>query len=257
MIAAALPHALDRTVVIGAPPDTVFNFFTDTPRWAAWWGAGSTIDPRPGGRVYIRMPGGVEAGGEVLELVRPERIVFSYGFASGTPIPIGASRVTIRLASHEGGTTLTLRHEFADAAPRDHHVQGWRYQLSVFANVVADEVQAGAAAAVDRWFAAWSMTDAAEREGALAAIASPALQFRDRFGATDGIADLVPHIGAAQVFMPGLTLARRGDIRHCQGTVLAEWTATAPDGQARGAGTNVFVFGPDGRIVSATGFWRS
>ena len=41
---------LDRTVVIRARPETVFGFFTDSGRWAAWWGAGSTIDPQAGRR---------------------------------------------------------------------------------------------------------------------------------------------------------------------------------------------------------------
>ena len=67
MNSPTLPHALDREVFIRARPATVFGFFTDSARWAAWWGAGSTIDPRPGGRVVIRYPNAVEAGGEVLE----------------------------------------------------------------------------------------------------------------------------------------------------------------------------------------------
>jgi uncharacterized protein YndB with AHSA1/START domain len=257
MTAAALTHSLDRTVVIGAPPAIVFRFFTDSTRWAAWWGAGSTIDARPGGVVFIRHPNGIEAGGEVIEIAPPDRIVFTYGFQSGKPMPIGASTVSIRLAAHPDGTQLTLTHHFAETAARDLHIQGWRYQLSLFANIVADEVQAAAADAIDRWFAAWSMADAAERERTLAAIAVPALRFRDRFGATDGIADLVPHIGAAQQFMPGMTLTRSGAVRHCQGTVLAEWKATAADGQPRGAGTNVFGFDAAGRIQSVTGFWHS
>jgi uncharacterized protein YndB with AHSA1/START domain len=257
MNVAVLPHTLNRTVVIGAPRELVFNYFTDDARWAAWWGAGSTIDARPGGKVYIRHPNGVEAGGDVVEVARPERIVFTYGFMSGTPMPPGTSRVTIRLAPHDAGTELTLVHDFAESGPRDHHVQGWRYQLALFSNIVADEVHGDAARAVDAWFRVWSIADASERERSLAAIASPSLRFRDRFGATDGIADLVPHIGAAQQFMPGMTLSRSGDVRHCQGTVLAEWTAAGPDGQARGAGTNVFVFGPDGRVASVTGFWKA
>lgn len=256
MTVAAMPHSLNRTIVIGAPPPTVFAFFTDSARWAAWWGAGSTIDARPGGAVYIRHPNGIEAGGEVVDVERPKRIVFTYGFMSGNPIPPGSSRVTIELAPHPDGTRLTLVHDFTEPGPRDHHVQGWRYQLSLFANIVSDEAQAGAAEAIDRWLEAWSITDASARERALAAIASPSLRFRDRFGATDGIADLVPHIGAAQVFMPGMTLQRAGDVRHCQGTVLAEWTATGADGQPRGAGTNVFAFDAAGRITSVTGFWK-
>ena len=77
MTAIALAHRLDRTLVIQARRETVFQFFTDTPQWAAWWGAGSTIDPRPGGRMLIRHPNGVEVSGQVLEIQSPERIVFT------------------------------------------------------------------------------------------------------------------------------------------------------------------------------------
>src|SRR5580698_9573034 len=120
-----LPYQLDRTILIKAEPETVFRFFTDSARWAGWWGAGSTIDARPGGKVYIRHPGGVETVGEVLEVRPPERIAFTYGYATGQPIPPGGSEVTIDLEPDPAGTRLRLRHAFAEAAQRDPHVQGW------------------------------------------------------------------------------------------------------------------------------------
>src|SRR5579862_9851353 len=125
----SLEHNLTRTVSIRAPRQTVFNYFTDSARWADWWGAGSTIDPHPGGKVYIRHANGIELGGEVLEVSGPDRIVFTYGFASGKPIPVGASRVTITLREQGDGTLLELFHEFPDSAARNEHVQGWRFQL--------------------------------------------------------------------------------------------------------------------------------
>jgi uncharacterized protein YndB with AHSA1/START domain len=251
-----LAHTLERTIVIRAKPDLVFRFFTDPVRWAGWWGAGSSIEPTPGGRVHIRYPDGTEVAGEVVEVAAPERIVFTYGYVSGKLIPPGGSRVTIRLDPDEQGTRLLLRHEFADAGVRDHHVQGWRYQLSLFSNIVANEANAGAGASVDAWFAAWTIADDAEREGALNRIAARTVTFRDRFSSLDGLADLLPHIAAAIRFMPGMRLQRTGAIRHCQGTVLADWTAIGGDGQQRGRGTNVFVFGFDGRINSVVGFWN-
>jgi len=251
-----LPYTLDRSVTIRATADTVFRFFTDDARWAAWWGAGSTIDPRPGGRVFIRYPNGVEASGEVLEIAAPERIVFTFGFASGKPMPPGNSRVTIRLAAHEQGTRVILTHELADEAARNEHVQGWRYQLSLFANIAADEANAKAVDAVDSWFSAWSVPDEGGRETLLRTVAESTVRFRDRFSAIDGLSELVPHIGAAQRFMPGLRLERNGEIRHCQGVVVAEWIAVSPDGQQRASGINVFTFGVAGRIESVTGFWK-
>jgi uncharacterized protein YndB with AHSA1/START domain len=252
----SLPHRLERSVVIRATPATVFRFFTDTTRWASWWGDGSAIDPRPGGRVLIRYPGGIEVAGEVLEIAAPERLVFTYGFVRGTPIPEGASVVTIRLEPARTGTHLRLSHAFADESVRDEHVQGWRYQLAVFSNVVTNEVNAQAGALVDAWFDVWAETDDAERARKLEAIAGPGVQFRDRYGLTDGAADLLPHVAAAQRFMPGVRLERRGEVRHCQGMLLAGWVARTGDGLEKGRGTNAFVLDADGRIEAVTGFWE-
>jgi uncharacterized protein YndB with AHSA1/START domain len=250
-----LTHQLDRTIDIGAPRDAVFKYFTDSARWAAWWGQGSTIDARPGGRVLVRYPDGTEASGEVIEVAAPARIVFSYGYASGKPIAAGASLVTIRLEAAGRGTRVHLVHQFAEAAVRDEHVQGWRYQLSLFANVVADEVHRDPAALVDAWFAAWNEADDHARTTQLAEIASDEVRMHDRFSCVQGTGELTLHIGASHRFMPGFRLQRDGDARHCQGTVLADWTATGPDGQPRGRGTNVFTLAPDGRIEAVTGFW--
>jgi uncharacterized protein YndB with AHSA1/START domain len=251
----ALSHRLDRTVVIQASRATLFRFFTDQARWATWWGAGSTIDARPGGEMRIRYPDGTEVSGEVIELQAPDRIVFSYGYASGKPIPPGSSRVTIRLEPHGAGTRLYLSHEFAEASVRDDHVHGWRYQLALFGNVVADEVNAGAARSVDAWFSSWSEPNAGLRQQALSEVADRDVRVRDRFALIDGLADLVDHITAGQRFMPGLRMERRGEIRHCQGTALVDWVGLGTDGQERFSGTNVFVFGATGQIEAVTGIW--
>jgi uncharacterized protein YndB with AHSA1/START domain len=251
-----LTHLLQRTLVIDATRPTVFRFFTDTARWAAWWGAGSAIDARPGGRVLIRYPNGVQVLGEVIEIVEPERIVFTYGYESGQPIPPGGSRVTIRLEAVESGTRLHLTHAFAEAEMRDEHLQGWRFQLSLFANLVADEVNAGAPSLADAWFAAWSIGDSAERVRSLESIAAPEVRFRDRYARIDGLVELNDHIAASLRFMPGVRLERKGSVRHCQHTLLADWVARGPDGAERMSGVNVFVLDARGRIASVTGFWN-
>lgn len=252
-----LPWYLERTVAIEASPETVFRFFTDSARWARWWGAGSTIDARQGGKVYIRYPNGVEAQGEVLEVRPGEQIVFTFGYTSGKPVAAGGSRVTIRLEPNDGGTRLHLLHEFADAAARDEHVQGWRFQLSVFGNLVANEVFADAAKTVDAWFEAWAIADEKAREESLAAIVRPGIQFRDRFGLLAGLADLTAHTGAVQRFIPGMRMQRKGEVKHCLATVLADWNAIDKDAKEAMSGTNVFVFHADGRIDSVTVFANS
>jgi len=249
-----LAHRLDRSVMIQATPAIVFSFLTETPRWASWWGAGSEIDARPGGRMKICYPGGREATGEVIEVNAPHRIVFTYGYADGKMIPPGGSRVTIELEAMGFATRLRLMHDVADEGVRNEHIQGWRYQLSLFANIAADLAHAGAAGTVDAWFDAWADPDAASRQQTLSRIAVPTLTFHDRYSNTDGIADLVAHITAAQYFMPDIRMRRRGDIRHCQGTVLADYVAQSADGTERATGTNVFQFAADGALESVTGF---
>lgn len=254
---SSLPHRLDRTVVIRADRETVFSFFTDSDRWASWWGAGSTVGTRPGEPIYIRHPAGVEAAGEIVELEPPSRIVFTYGFVNGNPIPPGASLATITLEPEGAYTRLHLVHEFADAAARDHHVQGWRHQLSVFANAVADYIHRDVNTIVDGWFNGWAEIDPTARERMLGAISRSNITFQDRHSTLDGLAELSAQIGAYHTFMPNVTLTRRGDVRHCQGVALADWVMAGADGKEQGSGTNVFQLGSDGKIESVTGLWAA
>jgi uncharacterized protein YndB with AHSA1/START domain len=247
-------YRLDRSVVIHAEPTVVFRFFQDTERWAAWWGAGSTIEPRPRGRVLIRHPDGVDVVGEVIEIAPPDRIVFSYGFLDRRAEPTADSRVTIALEPLGQSTRLRLTHEFNDAAARDEHVQGWRFQLSVFANVVANEVHAEAATAVDGWFTAWSVSDPTARKDAFARVSSHDVGLRDRFSLIDGLDDLVAHTAAYQRFFPGIRFERRGEIRHCQGVVLADWVTRGDDGTASLKGTCCFTFNTQNQIEAVINF---
>lgn len=249
------PHRLDRTIVIHASRETVFRYFTDSALWASWWGAGSTIGTRVGDRVYIRFANGIEVTGDLVEIVAPERIAFGYGSVSGAPIAVGGSLVTITLEPVGTHTRLRLRHDFADAAARDHHIQGWRHQLSVFANTVADAIVGDAAALVDAWFAAWADPDDTARLRALAAITAADVRFSDRHSLVEGREELNAQIGAYHHFMPGVRLQRRGDTRHCLGTILADWTFAGADGSEQGAGTNVFRVG-EGRVLQEiVGVW--
>ena len=136
-----LPFSLEREVVICASRATVFRYFTESERWARWWGQGSRIDPRPGGAMLIVYPGGSTAEGTVESIEPVERIVFTYGYnRPDTPIPPGGSRVTITLTETKAGTRVVLKHDVATEAIRGEHAAGWRYQMSVFADVVSREL---------------------------------------------------------------------------------------------------------------------
>ena len=119
---AEFPETLERRITIAASPETVFRYFTDSQRFARWWGEGSRIDGRAGGDVSIRYPDGTVVNGQVIEIDPPRRIAFTYRYATG--VPAEGSLVTITLAGSSEGTLLTLTHAFASAKIRDAHVQG-------------------------------------------------------------------------------------------------------------------------------------
>jgi uncharacterized protein YndB with AHSA1/START domain len=80
-----LNEYLDREITICARRETVFRYFTDSERFAKWWGQGSQIDARPGGAVTIRYPNAVTVTGEVKEIDPPSKIVFTYAYAGNIP----------------------------------------------------------------------------------------------------------------------------------------------------------------------------
>jgi uncharacterized protein YndB with AHSA1/START domain len=246
---------LERTIVIRATRETVFRYFTDSARFAAWWGDGSHIDPRPGGAVYIRYPNAVVALGEVRDIDPPARIRFTFGYESGQPIGPGASLVTVTLRDTPDGTLLQLVHELPDAASRDAHVPGWRYQLSVFSHVVTREQHQGLTGVVDRYFAAWTETDPVRRRELLAAAVTDDVSFRDPYGVVDGVDELALHIAGIQHHMAGVRPVREGDPSACQGSALVRWTARGDGDRLFGSGTNALDLAPDGRIRRVVGFW--
>ena len=89
----------------------------------------------------------------------------------------------------------------------------------------------------------------------LAACTTDDVSMQDRFACVRGRDDLHGHIANTHVHLPGMTMSRVGEVRHCQGTVLVDWTAQDAQGAPRGKGTSVVRLHPDGRIAGVVGFW--
>jgi len=126
-------------------------------------------------------------------------------------IPVGGSVVTIQLKEHANGTLLELRHDLPTAVERDHHVPGWRFQLALFANVVANEQYAGTTVMVDQWIRAWAETDATARTRLLTACTTDDVTMQDNYSCLRGREDLLDHIQMSQMFMPGVVMTRVGE----------------------------------------------
>ena len=186
-----LNQFLDREITICARRETVFRYFTDSERFARWWGAGSQIDARPGGAVLIRYPNAVTVTGEVKEIDPPRRIVFTYAYAGNIPSDGSLSSAKIR----------------------DTHVQGWRYQLALFSKTVSEDEHSHAAERIDEFLRAWGDPDPAMRRSLAESCMTAEISFRDAFSATDGIEEMLANLEAIQIFMPGMKLTRAGEVR--------------------------------------------
>lgn len=127
--------ALTLERAIAAPPEKVFDAFTQAGTLARWFSPSdqyaSTVpecDARPGGRYRIEMRhsgGNVHVVYGVFELVtRPSRLVFSFAWENMPER--GNSRVTVTFEKTGAGTKLVLfQEQLPSAEMREAHTAGW------------------------------------------------------------------------------------------------------------------------------------
>jgi uncharacterized protein YndB with AHSA1/START domain len=118
-----------------APPERVFEAWTDPAVLRRWWAArpewdspAAKADARPGGRYRLSMidtsTGETRTvAGEYTEVVRPRRLVYTWRW-EGMPTE---TRVSVDFHADGDGTRVELRQTgFPDAHDRDMHADGWR-----------------------------------------------------------------------------------------------------------------------------------
>jgi uncharacterized protein YndB with AHSA1/START domain len=131
---------LRHEVLIAAPPDVVFPYFTDPERMVAWMGVAALLDPRPGGTLRIEANGRDVVRGEYVEVDPPHRVVFTWGFEGSEPfVAAGASRVEVTLERDGDGTRVVLLHHGLPQAARAAHDQGWAHYLARLAPAAAGD----------------------------------------------------------------------------------------------------------------------
>src|SRR5262249_37058082 len=134
---------IELTRVFNAPRRVVFEAHSKPEHIRRWWGPRGTTMPvcemdfRPGGawRYVLRKPSGQEYGfgGKYLEIVPPERLVWTFGF-DGMPGEPGVEILT--LEEQDGKTILRTLSKFDTVQQRD--------------GVIASGMEKGAAETWDR-----------------------------------------------------------------------------------------------------------
>ena len=128
----AASDTADREIVVSrlieAPPDLVFEAWTDPRHVAKWWGPrGFTtttheMDVRPGGdwRLTMHGPDGRDYYNHIVfdEVVRPERLVYRHVPETGTE-PV-SFQTTVTFVAQGSATLLSMRMLFPSAKARDY-----------------------------------------------------------------------------------------------------------------------------------------
>ncbi len=146
---------LERT--FGAPPEDVFDAWTNPEVLRRWWAArpnmtspGCDVDLRVGGSYVLRMrdeeTGELHVvGGEYREVERPRRLVYTWAWqGDGGPNPGHVSVVTVDFHGDGERTTVVLEHSgLPDEGSRRRHGEGWRATLENLARSVFHESDDG------------------------------------------------------------------------------------------------------------------
>jgi uncharacterized protein YndB with AHSA1/START domain len=125
---------LSITRTFTAPPESVFEAWTDAQQFGRWFGTEATavedvrMDVRVGGEWSARMilGDGMEIGwhGSYLEVDAPHRLVLSLSDRPGDQF----ERVTVELTKIEGGTEMTFTQSGGNMPPENYAQaeEGWR-----------------------------------------------------------------------------------------------------------------------------------
>jgi uncharacterized protein YndB with AHSA1/START domain len=132
-------QTIERTIRIEATPEIVFGCLTDPALIPQWMGLGAEVDARPGGIYRFAMARqGIFVRGEFVEVERPHRLVFTWGWeGSDRLVPPGSTRVEFTLRADRGATLLTLRHSGLPAGHDAFHAMGWEHYLPRLAEIAA------------------------------------------------------------------------------------------------------------------------
>jgi uncharacterized protein YndB with AHSA1/START domain len=130
MDAATDTTVYERTLAIDASPETVWEFLVDPEKLMRWKGINADLEPQPGGIFRCEVIAGHIARGEYIEIDRPNKLVFTWGWDGSEDVPPGSSTIEIELASAGDGSSLRFVHkDLPNAEAIASHAHGWDHYL--------------------------------------------------------------------------------------------------------------------------------
>jgi uncharacterized protein YndB with AHSA1/START domain len=130
MDAATDTTVYERTLAIDASPETVWEFLVDPEKLMRWKGINADLETQPGGIFRCEVIPGHIARGEYVEIDKPNKLVFTWGWDGSEDVPPGSSTIEIELASEGDGTSLRFVHkDLPNAEAIASHAHGWDHYL--------------------------------------------------------------------------------------------------------------------------------
>jgi uncharacterized protein YndB with AHSA1/START domain len=130
MDAATDTTVYERTLAIDASPETVWEFLVDPEKLMRWKGINADLETQPGGIFRCEVIPGHIARGEYVEIDKPNKLVFTWGWDGSEDVPPGSSTIEIELASDGEGTSLRFVHkDLPNAEAIASHAHGWDHYL--------------------------------------------------------------------------------------------------------------------------------
>lgn len=137
--AQARPGEVVMTERIRATPDQVWDYLVQPDKMVRWMGLDARIDPTPGGEFWLDVTGDDIASGSYVEVERPHRVVFTWGWEGSTEVPPGSSTVTFTLTADGDETLVELVHSGLPGGQDDPHAEGWTYYFDRLVRAASGE----------------------------------------------------------------------------------------------------------------------
>lgn len=130
-------HLIVYDLTVAAPARQVFRAFTNATWLREWFCDLATVDPKPGGRIYLAWNSGFYMSGSYNEIDEDKAIAFRW-FGRDDP---GPTQVRISLAHQSGRTQLHLEHSGGGSgeaweAARKEFRKGWDLSLENLVSVL-------------------------------------------------------------------------------------------------------------------------
>jgi uncharacterized protein YndB with AHSA1/START domain len=125
--------------MLEAPPESVWDFLTNSELLSEWLGAGE-IEPKVGGKVFLR-PGGPVIRGVVKECEAPTLLSYTWNvyMIGSDDLITPESLLRFELVGKDGGTALTLTQGPIIPPMLSTTAAGWHTILDILAAHLAEE----------------------------------------------------------------------------------------------------------------------